>query len=144
MGAAHGIKVMLLHQQNVFDHRGFIHHLPVIRVMFMTVGATDQQGLTVQLQQSAADFNFTETDVVSFGFNQRAAGIQQGNHGAIQMRRFSTPQLWPIDMHRQAGTIEVAPAFVNHRRAKRLLVAGNLPVFLPQCDFQLIIAGIRQ
>ena len=47
MGAAHGVKIVLLHQQNVFNHGLFIHHLAVFRVMFMAVGAADQQRLTV-------------------------------------------------------------------------------------------------
>lgn len=47
MGAAHGIKVVLLHQQNVLHHRRLVHHLTVDRMVFMTVGAANQQRLTI-------------------------------------------------------------------------------------------------
>ncbi len=41
MGAAHGVKVILLHQQNILHHRRFVHHLTVDRMVLMTVGAAN-------------------------------------------------------------------------------------------------------
>ncbi|MND94836.1 hypothetical protein D3C80_870680 [compost metagenome] len=47
MRAAHGVKVVLFHQLNVTAHGGFVHHLPVFRMVLMAVDATDQQRFSV-------------------------------------------------------------------------------------------------
>ena len=72
VGAAHGVKVVLLHQNDVLHHRLFVHHLTVFRMMFMTVGAANQQWLTVQQQQAI--------------FRPRLQSVCHPPYGAAQLR----------------------------------------------------------
>ncbi|MNT09688.1 hypothetical protein D3C71_1447740 [compost metagenome] len=89
--AAHRIEVVLFHQQNVVAHRGFIHHLAVLRMMFMPVGAADQQRLAVQLQQPVADVDLTEANVIGFHLNNFPVWCQQCQRGPVQRWGFSAP-----------------------------------------------------
>ncbi|MNC39806.1 hypothetical protein D3C75_884840 [compost metagenome] len=83
MRAAHRIKVMLFHQHNVLAHGFCVHHLAMDRVMLMAVGAADQQRFAVKFQQALLDFDFTETHVIGFRFNDVARAIAQHHHHAI-------------------------------------------------------------
>ena len=47
MGTAHGVEVILLHQDDVLHHRRLIHHLAVDRMVLMAVGTANQQRLAV-------------------------------------------------------------------------------------------------
>ncbi|CCJ88980.1 hypothetical protein BN132_908 [Cronobacter turicensis 564] len=67
---AHGIKVVLLHQQDILHHRRLVHRLAFFRVMLVTVNAADQQRLAVERQQAVVDFHATKADVVRLR-NQR-------------------------------------------------------------------------
>ncbi|MNE35315.1 hypothetical protein D3C80_1290670 [compost metagenome] len=42
MGTAHRVEIMLLHQQDILTHGGFIHDLTLLRMVLMAVGATYQ------------------------------------------------------------------------------------------------------
>ena len=48
MGAAHGIEIILLHQDDVLHHRRLIHHLTVDRMVLMAIGTANQQRLTIE------------------------------------------------------------------------------------------------
>ena len=47
MRAAHGVKVVLLHQQDVLHHILFGHHLAAQVMVLVTVDAADQQRFAV-------------------------------------------------------------------------------------------------
>ena len=47
MRAAHGVKVVLLHQQDVLHHILFGHHLAALVMVLVTVDAADQQRFAV-------------------------------------------------------------------------------------------------
>ncbi|MNC22080.1 hypothetical protein D3C75_700700 [compost metagenome] len=79
MRAAHGVKIVLLHQLDVAAHGGFIHHLPVLRMVFMTVHPADQQRFAVEFQQAVTDFDLTETDVAGFNVKHLILPIAQHN-----------------------------------------------------------------
>ena len=92
MRAAHGIKVVLLHQQDVLHHRLLIHDLTMQRMVLVTVNAANQQRLTVKQQQTIFNSHLAETNIAGFRFNQRAVAGVQFNHRTIEVRDFSAPQ----------------------------------------------------
>ncbi len=87
---AHGVKVILLHQQNVLQHILFGHHLAALVVVLMAVHPADQQRFAVEQQQAVADLYPAKADVPCFSFNQLFA-VPQGNHGTIAVGRFRAP-----------------------------------------------------
>ncbi|VGP41959.1 hypothetical protein SB00175_04102 [Klebsiella oxytoca] len=70
MRAAYGVKVVLLHQQNILHHILFGNDLSALVVMLVTVDAADQQRFAVQQQQAVFDFNAAETDIPGFGLDR--------------------------------------------------------------------------
>ncbi len=72
VGAAHGVKVMLLHQHNVPAHGVDVHHLAMFGMMLVAVDAANQQRLAVKLQQAVRNLYLTETQIAGLGFNHRA------------------------------------------------------------------------
>ncbi len=95
--AAHGVKVMLLHQLDIPTHGGLVHRLAGFRVMLMTVNPADQQRLTVDLQLTVANLHLAHAHVARFDLQQTALGIQQRDGQPIEMRRFSAPEIGLID-----------------------------------------------
>ena len=93
VGAAHGVKVMLLHQLNIPAHGGLVHRLAVFRVMLMTVNPADQQRLAVDLQLTVANLHLADAHVAGFDLQQTALGIQQRDGESVEMRRFCAPEL---------------------------------------------------
>ena len=98
MRTAHGVKVVLLHQQDILHHRLLIHDLTMQRMMLVTVNAANQQRLAVQQQQTIFNPHFAETDIAGFCFNQRAVGSVQFNHRTIEIRDFGAPQRRVFDV----------------------------------------------
>ena len=97
MRTAHGVKVVLLHQQDILHHRLLIHDLTMQRMMLVTVNASNQQRLAVQ-QQTIFNPHLAETDIAGFCFNQRAVGGVQFNHRTIEIRDFGAPQFRVFDV----------------------------------------------
>ena len=72
MGTAHRIKIVLFQQNNISAHGFFVHHLPMLRMMLMTIGAAYQQRLTVQFELPMADFYLAKPNVIGFNVNNAA------------------------------------------------------------------------
>ncbi|MNP05608.1 hypothetical protein D3C76_975630 [compost metagenome] len=74
---AHGVKVVLFHQFDVAAQGGFIHHLAVFRMMLVAIHPSDQQRLTVNLQQAVTDFHAAEADIAGLHFQQVPLSVAQ-------------------------------------------------------------------
>ncbi len=99
MRTAHGVKVVLLHQQDILHHRLLIHDLTMQRMMLVTVNAANQQRLAVQQQQAIFNPHLAETDIAGFRFNQRAVDGVQFNYRTVKVRGFCAPQRRAFDVH---------------------------------------------
>ncbi|CZW78027.1 Uncharacterised protein [Enterobacter hormaechei] len=117
MRAAHGIEVMLLHQFDVAAHGRLIHHLPLLRMMFMTVHAADQQRFAVKLQQAVADFDASETDIAGFSLQHVALHIPKRHGQTIAFRCFSAPQRGIVHGYRHREPLRPTAAFVHDGRS---------------------------
>ncbi len=58
----------------------------------MTVGAANQQWLTVQQQQAIFNAHLPEADIAGLGFKQCAIRRMEQHNCAIKMRCFGAPQ----------------------------------------------------
>ncbi|MNC25210.1 hypothetical protein D3C75_732880 [compost metagenome] len=134
MRAADGIKVILLHQQNVLHHIGLGHDLAAKMMVFMAINAANQQRLAIHPQQPVFDLDLAETHVARFGLNQLIT-LPHRHNGAITVRRFRAPQQWALNRQPEIGTLGVIAPVVDHRRAKGLANGGNLLVSLPESRF---------
>ncbi|CCK05697.1 hypothetical protein BN128_3975 [Cronobacter sakazakii 696] len=129
---AHGVEVVLLHQQDVLHHRRLVHRLAFFRVMLVTVNAADQQRLAVERQQAVVDFHATKADVVRLRDQRHAVGIQQRHHRAIQMRRFGAPQQRVVNVKRERDALRVVAALINRGGAERQRLARHFVFTAPQ------------
>ncbi|CCJ95511.1 hypothetical protein BN131_3184 [Cronobacter malonaticus 681] len=129
---AHGVKVVLLHQQDILHHRRLVHRLAFFRVMLVTVNAADQQRLAVKRQQTVADFHATKADVVRLRDKRHAVGIQQRHHRAVQVRRFGAPQQRVVNVKRERDALRVVATLINRGGAERQRLARHFVFTAPQ------------
>ena len=112
--AAHGVKVVLLHQQNVLHHIRLGDHLPAQMMMLMAVNAADQQRFTVETQQAIGNLDAAKTDVPRFGLQQFVAA-PQGDHGAITVRGFRAPVRRRRHRQGEIDPFRVVAALIHRR-----------------------------
>ncbi|CCJ76690.1 hypothetical protein BN135_1754 [Cronobacter muytjensii 530] len=113
VGAAHGVKVVLLHQQDVLHHRRLIHRLAFLRVVLVTIHAANKQRLAVERQQAIVDFHATKADVVRLRNQRHAVGVKQRDHRAVEMRRFGAPEQRVVNVERERHALRVVAALIN-------------------------------
>ncbi|MNN23659.1 hypothetical protein D3C81_1370640 [compost metagenome] len=112
-------------------HGGLVHHLAVLRMMFVAVGTADQQGLAVKLQQSIADFHLAEADVIGLHLNNFSFRRQQGDGCAVQRGCFRAPQRRLFHREAQGSAILIGTAFVDNFTAECLSFFPNQLAITP-------------
>ena len=140
--AAHGVEVVLLHQQNVLHHVLFGHHLAALVVMLVAVDAADQQRFAVQQQQAVFDFNAAKADIPGFRLD-RFIAAPQGDDRPIAVWRFRAPQRRFFYRQTNRRAFGIVSALIDNRRTRRLAVAGDQTILIPQLNLHRQLFQLR-
>ena len=94
---ADGVDVVLLHDENVFDHVVVADGAAVVRIDFMAVDAANHDGDAVDEQVAVLDFDGAETDALRKRLDDSAFCVNQRNEQRVEIRRFRRPMLRRFD-----------------------------------------------
>ncbi len=120
VGAAHRIEVVALHQQQIPLHGGAINGITLGGMVFMTVGTTNKQRLTVDPQQTTTDLHHPKAHIARLTLDGAALLVQQGQGQAIEMRRLGAPLARRSHVEPELGAIVIRPFLINGLGADRL------------------------
>ena len=101
MRRAHGVQVVLLHQQYIFDHRLVGDALAQVGMMVMAVGALHLDRPAVDQENAVFDFDRTEADSLRHGLDDAAIGaLKRGDQG-VEIGRFRVPEQRTLNLRSQ-------------------------------------------
>ncbi|MNC03620.1 hypothetical protein D3C75_510330 [compost metagenome] len=125
VGAAHRVEVVLLHQPQILLHGGRGHHMAQGGIVFVAIGAANEQRLAVDPQQAALDLHRPKTHVMGLALDGLVLLVQQGQGQSIQMRRLGAPLVGSRDLQPQLGSVCVGTLLVDGAGTEGLTQAGN-------------------
>ncbi len=92
MAGAHGVEVELLHQNDFLAHIFDCQRPSAHGMVFVAIHATHDQPLPVHQHQSVFYLHLAEAHRAAFEVNCHPLGVVEGQHQAVQVGGFSSPQ----------------------------------------------------
>jgi len=99
MARAHGIDVVLLHQEDILHHQLFGHYVARFRIVLLHVHPLEGYGHPVDQEKSPFDFHTPEADFCGDGFQEGPVCIAQGEGQLVKVGKFGTPGFDPGEWH---------------------------------------------
>ena len=91
VGGAHRVDVELLHQADVGDHRGFVHHVRPLGIVLVPVDAPQHDGLPVNGEDAIGDIDPAEADPRGYDLGHLPLGVHERHHQLVERRRLGSP-----------------------------------------------------
>ena len=91
MGGPDRVEMVGLEGADVGLHGGLVHDVAGLRMVFVAVGALDEDGFPVDFDQAVFDADVPETDLEAGGLEDLAVGIEELDGDLVQGRRFGRP-----------------------------------------------------
>ena len=92
MACAHGVEIVLFQNANVLDHALQRYNISAVGIHFVTIGAFEQDGFSVDEQLTVFDLHLAKTRMQRDDLDSISGGILQCHGYGIKYRRFGRPK----------------------------------------------------